>query len=95
MTRVYNADIIIARTVVPSAPQNEELYCTVRERELVFFILLFKAATVVGFERSNVVVHESNRTVEVCAVVYEPFLEGLPEIFNVSIFTENGRASEL
>jgi hypothetical protein len=52
----------------------------------------FPTATVVGFERSNVVVHESNRTVEVCAVVYEPFLEGLPEIFNVSIFTENGRA---
>ena len=48
----------------------------------------------VGFEQSTVFVRESNKSAELCAVVYEPFEESLPEIFNVMVFTEDGRASK-
>ena len=48
----------------------------------------------VGFERSQVFAREGGKTVELCAVVYEPFVGDLPQSFTVVIFTEDGRASK-
>ena len=55
-------------------------------------ICLFLVATV-GFEETIYQVNESTGTVEVCAVVYEPYIDCPIQIdFNVTFNTENETA---
>ena len=55
---------------------------------------MLTAEVVVGFERGSVFVRESRRNVEICAVVYEPYVGVIRESFSVAVSTEDGRAGE-